>query len=58
MRLEGQAKAGYYPTPPRVVDYIATYIAAYGGIRVVNCSSATPVPAHGSSARIPPYAAM
>ena len=27
MRLAGQAKGGYYPTPPRVVDYISALIA-------------------------------
>ena len=26
MRLEAQAKAGYYPTPPRVTDQIAAYL--------------------------------
>lgn len=27
MRLQGQAKGGFYPTPPRVVDMIATHLA-------------------------------
>jgi hypothetical protein len=27
MRLAGQAKGGYYPTPPRVVDYVRTLLA-------------------------------
>ena len=27
MRLQGQAKGGFYPTPPRVVDMIASYLA-------------------------------
>ena len=26
MRLEAQAKAGFYPTPPKVVDIIKTWI--------------------------------
>ena len=26
MRLQGQSKGGFYPTPPRVVDMIATYL--------------------------------
>ena len=29
MRLAGQLKGGYYPTPPRVVDYIRTLLAPY-----------------------------
>ncbi len=29
MRLAGQAKGGYYPTPPRVVDYVRTLLAPY-----------------------------
>lgn len=29
MRLAGQAKGGYYPTPPRVVDYIRRLLAPY-----------------------------
>ena len=28
MRLAGQAKGGYYPTPPRVVDYIRSLLMA------------------------------
>ena len=29
MRLAGQMKGGYYPTPPRVVDYIRKLLAPY-----------------------------
>ena len=29
MRLAGQAKGGYYPTPPRVTEYIATALIPY-----------------------------
>lgn len=28
MRLAGQAKGGYYPTPPRVVDYVRSLLTA------------------------------
>ena len=29
MRLAGQLKGGYYPTPPRVVDLVRTLLAPY-----------------------------
>ena len=33
MRLAAQAKGGFYPTPPRVVDMIATFLQARFGAR-------------------------
>ena len=33
MRLAAQAKGGFYPKPPRVVDMIATFLQARFGAR-------------------------
>ena len=33
MRLEAQAKAGFYPTPPAVVDIIKTWIGEKSRVR-------------------------